>query len=140
MSISWEWESTGIDVGMVAAAEYEDEGIYSEEEPEPDTYAMVLGGGSGGGLIVEGTADSMYGFAERVMSNAFGALQMETLLSRTMVAEWAGRPLASDDVDKLRMWLRQHVGPQVWALVASWDTDTPLADSPGPDSGAGGAE
>ncbi len=128
MGIRYEWGTTGEDVGVSPAGDYEDAGLYVEVDPDVDTYAMVIGGDSGGGFVVEGTADGMYHFAERVMRNAFGALQLETLLSRTAVAEWVGRPLGSNDVVRLGAWLERNLSAQVRNLVAAWDA---AAGTPG---------
>ncbi len=132
MGIDWEWGHGGSDLAIVPAAHYENEGIFFDEpDDEPDDgYALVIGGESGGGFIVQDGVDEIAGFAVRVLQRSFAAYRLETAVSRTTLTEWAGRPLTDDDVAKLREWFEQNVGPQVWALVASWDTDTPLTDSP----------
>ncbi len=137
MGISYEWGGTGVDVGIVPAGNYEDDGLYVDDDPDTDTYAMKIGGASGGGFVVEGTADGMYDFAERVMQMAFAAQQLETLLSRTVVAGWAGRPLGSDDVLQLRTWLERNLSVEVKNLVAAWDADDDTEDegsAPDPDT------
>ncbi len=102
MGTSREWDTTGADLAVVRAADYEEFGLVTEDEPaDSGPYALVIGGSSGGSFVVEGDATGMEKFATRVLAQAFAALRDEAVITRTQIEGWVGRPVDTEELERL---------------------------------------